>query len=219
MLPPPGRVVRENGAARGVGARAHMSVPRVEPGPGDHGGQPDGLLGVPQCRGHGVLQPFQSLQQLGRLVAVDVERSPGNRQGRDDQRPAASVKLLDERHGPGVPARDLDEDADVEDPRRRDGPDVLAHRYRCDGGSCAAWASTCAIIRSTWAMSAWAVSSFHRLAMRLSRSTRSVSASLTTADTDGALPDSTRRSAYAARCGSIVTVTRIFRSLIPGSYD
>jgi hypothetical protein len=33
------------------------------------------------------------------------------------------------------------------------------------------------------------------------------------------LPASTRRSAYAARCGSIVTVTRIFRSLIPGSYD
>src|ERR1700761_2309250 len=68
-------------------------------------------------------------------------------------------------------------------------------------------------------MSAWAVSSFHRLAMRLSRSTLSVSASLTTAETDGALPASTSRSAYAARCGSIVTVTRIFRSLIPGSYD
>ena len=98
-------------------------------------------------------------------------------------------------------------------------PGVLAHRYRCDGGSCVAWASTCAISRSTWAMSAWAVSSFHRLAIRLSRSTLSVSASLTTADTDGALPASTRRSAYAARCGSSVTVTRIFRSLTPGSYE
>lgn len=32
----------------------------------------------------------------------------------------------------------------------RTGPVVLAHRNRCDGGSCAAWALTCAIIRSTW---------------------------------------------------------------------
>ena len=48
VLPPPARVERENRADRRVGDRGHMSVPRVEPGPGDHRGQPDGLLGVPQ---------------------------------------------------------------------------------------------------------------------------------------------------------------------------
>jgi len=47
MLPPPGRAEREDRADRRVGDRGHMSVPRVEPGPGDHGGQPDGLLGIP----------------------------------------------------------------------------------------------------------------------------------------------------------------------------
>jgi hypothetical protein len=61
MLPPPGCVEREDRADRRVGDRGHMGVPRVEPGPGDHGGQPDSLLGVPQGSGHGVLQAFQSL--------------------------------------------------------------------------------------------------------------------------------------------------------------
>jgi hypothetical protein len=108
MLPPPGPIEREDRADRRVGDRSYMSVPRVEPGPGDHGRQPDGLLGVPKRRGHGVLQLFQPLQQLGRLAAAHVERSSGDRQGRDDQRLAAGVNLLDERHGPDVPARDLD---------------------------------------------------------------------------------------------------------------
>jgi len=58
MLPPSGRIEREDGADRRVGDSGHMCVPWAEPGPGDHGGQPDGLLGVSQRRSHGVLQPF-----------------------------------------------------------------------------------------------------------------------------------------------------------------
>jgi hypothetical protein len=61
MLAPSGRVEREDRADRRIGDRGRMGVPRVEPGPGDHGGQPDGLLGISQGSGHGVLQAFQSL--------------------------------------------------------------------------------------------------------------------------------------------------------------
>ncbi len=57
-------------------------------------------------------------------------------------------------------------------------------------------------MRATFSGSALSAASFHRLRMRLSRSTRSASASLNTADTDGALPASTNCSAYAARWGS-----------------
>jgi hypothetical protein len=120
---------------------------------------------------------------------------------------------------PASPRATAVSDAHVEDVRRRRGPAVLAHRYLYDGGSAAAWASTCAIIRATLAGSARSAASFHSLRCRLLALDLGSSASLTTADTDGALPVSTRCSAYAARWGSIVTVRRAFRSLIPGSYD
>src|SRR5689334_1043148 len=73
-------------------------------------------------------------------------------------------------------------------------------------------------MRATLSGSACSAASRHSLRAFWSRCRSASSAPLTTADTDGALPASTRRSAYAARCGSIVTVTRVFRSLIPGSY-
>src|SRR2546423_8128726 len=60
-------------------------------------------------------------------------------------------------------------------------------------------------MRATWFGSARSAASRHSLRAFWSRCRSASSASLTTADTDGALPASTRRSAYAARCGSSVT--------------
>src|SRR5438067_12825294 len=219
MLPPPGRIEREDRADRRVGDRGHMSVPRVEPGLGDHGGQPDGLLGVPQGGDHRAPEPLEAVQDGLRLVQPQVELRGDDGQDRDHQRLPGGVQSLDERHDAVVPAGDRGEHAHVEDVRRRDSSAVLAHRYLCDAGSRAAWASTWASMRATWSGSARSAASRHSLRAFWSRCRSASSASLTTADTDGALPASTRRSAYAARCGSIVTVTRIFRSLIPGSYE
>src|SRR5690348_15455190 len=147
------------------------------------------------------------------------ERRGDNGQSRDHQGLPGGVQPLDKRHDAVVPAGDRGEHAHVEDVRRRGGSAVLAHRYLCDAGSCAAWASTWASMRATLSGSARSAAARHSLRAFWSRCRSASSASLTTADTDGALPASTRRSAYAARCGSIVTVTRTFRSLIPGSYD
>src|SRR5690349_4442410 len=219
MLPPLDRVEREDRADRRVGDRSYMSVPRVGPGPGDHGGQPDGLLGVPQGGDHHAPEPLEAVQDGLRVVRPQVERRAGNGQSRDHQRLPGGVQPLDKRHDAVVPAGDRGEHAHVEDVRRWGGSAVLAHRYLCDAGSCAAWASTWASMRATWSGSARSAASRHSLRAFWSRCRSASSASLTTADTDGALPASTRRSAYAARCGSMVTVTRIFRSLIPGSCD
>src|SRR5690349_5646112 len=218
MLPPLDRVEREDRADRRVGDRSYMSVPRVGPGPGDHGGQPDGLLGVPQGGDHHAPEPLEAVQDGLRVVRPQVERRAGNGQSRDHQRLPGGVQPLDERHDAVVSAGDRGEHAHVEDVRRRGGSAVLAHRYLCDAGSCAAWASTWASMRATLSGSARSAASRHSLRAFWSRCRSASSASLTTAETDGALPASTRRSAYAARCGSMVTVTRIFRSLIPGSY-
>src|SRR5690349_24177463 len=219
MLPPLDRVEREDRADRRVGDRSYMSVPRVGPGPGDHGGQPDGLLGVPQGGDHHAPEPLEAVQDGLRVVRPQVERRAGNGQSRDHQRLPGGVQPLDKRHDAVVPAGDRGEHAHVEDVRRWGGSAVLAHRYLCDAGSCAAWASTWASMRATWSGSARSAASRHSLRAFWSRCRSASSASLTTADTDAALPASTRRSAYAARCGSSVTVTRIFRSLTPGSYE
>ena len=73
MLPPPGRVEREDRADRRVGDGSRMSVPRVEPGPGDHGGQPDGLLGVPQRGDHHALEPLEAVQDGLRVVRPQIQ--------------------------------------------------------------------------------------------------------------------------------------------------
>jgi hypothetical protein len=70
MVPPPGRIEREDGADRRVGDRSHMSVPRAEPGPGDDGGQPDGLLGVPQ----GAIITLSSRSRPCRMASVSSDR-------------------------------------------------------------------------------------------------------------------------------------------------
>jgi hypothetical protein len=51
--------------------------------------------------------PLQSFQEIGRLVAADVQRCAHDRQGRDYQRAASPIKFLDECHGPGIPASHL----------------------------------------------------------------------------------------------------------------
>ena len=60
--------------------------------------------------------------------------------------------------------------------------------YLCDAGSCATWASTWASMRATWSGSARSAASRHSLRAFRSRCRLASSASLTTADTDGARP-------------------------------
>ena len=99
---------------------------------------------------------------------------------------------------------------------------VLAHRYLCDAGSCAAWASTWASMRAIWSGSARSAASRHSLRAFWSRCRLASSASLTTADTDGALPASAprgvRREVRLERHGHAdlpVTHTRIIRAECP----
>lgn len=158
MYAPLRRVQGEDGADRRIGYRGHMGVPSVQASPGDDSGKPCGLLGVAERGDLDVIESFQAAQGIVGVAAACVQRCGGHCQRGEDEGLPSGVEFQDEARDLGVRPGDGDKGAHVQDPRRRDGAAFLAH----SPGRAAAWASTCASIRPTFASSARAAVSRRR---------------------------------------------------------
>lgn len=76
--------------------RRSMSVPRIEPCPGDDVRQPGGLLGAAQRRDRHVAQELEAAEQIICFITARVQRRSRDRQCRNDQELATGTVLLNE---------------------------------------------------------------------------------------------------------------------------